>query len=79
MKNEYTSSIIYKYGDTDSATKDVKVVSEVFDRQGAKFLIDVISEKSGTVANKFKLTQDERHKLINNLVCELLESLQERL
>lgn len=77
--NEYTSSIIFKYGDIDKVKQDVKTLNEILSRQGSSLFIDVLAEQSGLTANKFNMDADERALLIKNLLAEYHSSLSERL
>ena len=77
--NQYTSSIIKKYGDSENVPKDVKTIFEIFDRQGSSILLDCLAEKVGASSIKYNWSQDEREKIIQSLVGELLNALQERL
>lgn len=75
----YVSSITTKYGDVENVKSDVKVLTEIFNRQGSALLIDVIAELSGTSANMFKLNPIERKRVITTLINDLTSALEERL
>lgn len=75
----YVSSIIFKYGDTDRVSADTKTVSEIQNRQGSHFLIDIIAESFGRVANDFDLNDVERTRMIDGITKDLREALRERL
>ncbi len=79
MSNNYTSSIIKKYGDTDRVSRDASVISEILARQGTSFLIDILAEKAGSTANRFKMNKEERETLSSKLQTEFNEALAERL
>ncbi len=79
MKNQYTSSILKKYGDSEKVPQDVKTIFEIHDRQGSAILIDCVAEKAGSSANKYKLDENDRDMLIKTLVSELENALKERL
>ncbi len=79
MKNNYTSSIIKKYGDSENVPRDVQTIFEIYNRQGASIFIDYLAEKVGSTAAKFKLSERERENIITSLVSELREALSERL
>jgi len=52
--NQYTSSVIKKYGDSENVPQDVKTIFEILDRQGSSILIDCLAEKVGA-ANSYSL------------------------
>ena len=68
-----------KYGDYYNVTKDVKTLNDILNRQGTTLLLEVIAEHAGNCSIKFKMTNEERNKLIDSLIDELKESLYERL
>lgn len=74
----YVSSITSKYGDLDNVKTDVKTLRDIHSRQGVSLIVDVISEIAGEVSNKMNLSNEDRSRLITNLVNELKESLLER-
>lgn len=75
----YVSSITTRYGDVERAKADAAVVNEILGRQGSKFLIDLIAEQCGSVANKFNLDEIERYNLIKALRADIDNALMERL
>lgn len=78
MKNKYTSSIVYKYGDTENVLTDLKDLKEIISRQGTSLLLDAIAEHVGLSVNNFNLSRLECEKLKDSLVNELSEALNER-
>ncbi len=71
--------VFSKYGDVDKVKQDSKTVFEILNRQGATFIIDVLSEHTGETANMFTLSENDRALILKSLVNELEESLKERL
>lgn len=78
MSNEYTSSIIKKYGDSEKVPQDCKTIFEIMNRQGTSLLIDCIAEHVGTTANRHNLNASERALLVRTLIQELTNALNER-
>lgn len=76
--NQYTSSIIIKYGDVTRAQEDAKTLHDILSRQGDSLFIDVIAESVGNSVIKFKLNQQDVTFIINNLINELTQAIQER-
>jgi hypothetical protein len=76
--NPYVSSIVSKYGDLERANQDARVLREIYDRQGASLLIDVIAGKAGECALEFKIGAPEIKSLRESLVNELNEAILER-
>lgn len=77
--NNYTSSIINKYGDNDNVKHDAKTLNEILQRQGSSLLIDCIAEHAGDNAVKFKMHSSDRCMIIISLVDELENALKERM
>ena len=77
--NNYVSSITSKYDDIDNVKTDAKALRDIHSRQGSSLLIDVISELAGEVSNEMNLSNEDRSRLVTNLVNKLTESLLERL
>lgn len=74
----YTSSIIFKYGDTENVKNDVRLLRDIMKRQGMSLLIDAMAEYSAENVLKFKISSIEAEKLNAGIVNELREALNER-
>lgn len=79
MNDQYTNSVINKYGDTENVKKDSKTVNDIISRQGTTFLLDLISSWAGDCANRFNMGELDRTTLIKSLTAEFNEALKERL
>ena len=77
--NNYTSSIVIKYGDEDNVKRDVKTLFEILDRQGAALVIDALAEYHATIWHKFKLPYHEKDVGRTALVDSLIEAINERI
>ena len=75
--SNYTSSLVNKYGDTSKVRQDAKTLKDILSRQGTSLFIDVIADRAGHAANRFKMNEAERMKLLKNLVEGFKESLKE--
>lgn len=78
MSNPYVSSIVTKYGDSDRVREDVKILNDIFRRQGASLLLGVIAENVGDAANRFNLNEENVKNIRESLVKELVEAIGER-
>lgn len=68
-----------KYGDLDNVKNDLRTLNDILERQGSQFLLDVIAEQSGHIANRFNYMTSDRSRLLNSLVKSFKEALLERL
>ena len=75
----YTSSVIFKYGDTDNVAKDSVTVNDIYLRQGHSFLIDIIAEVCGRSCNLFKLNAADRTRLKESILRQLQDAIEERI
>jgi len=78
MKNQYTSSILTKYGDVENVKNDVKTLKEILGRQGSSLLIDVMSNAIGEVVLKYRLSELDVKNIKKNILAELSDSIDER-
>lgn len=76
--DNYTSSIIFKYGDNDNLKQDVKTLNEILSRQGNALFIDVMSENFGQLVLKYKLNKQGTETLKESLLIDLSDALNER-
>lgn len=74
----YVSSIINKYGDNENVQKDLIIVKDILNRQGNRFLIDVIANGVGQSNLQHKYTNYEIKNIISSLTEELKEQILER-
>lgn len=77
MDKPYVSSIVTKYGDVENVKRDAKTVIEILGRQGSSFLIDIIAEHCGRLANLYKLKPDEIKNLNTTMTTELRDAISE--
>lgn len=75
----YTTSIISKFGDMENVKKDSVALRDILTRQGASLLIDVLADITGENANRWKLSEIERQRVVSSMVEELRNALNERL
>lgn len=75
---KYTSSIIFRYGDTDKVKQDSKILHEILQRQGTNLFIDVIAEHVGQVTLKYKISDDEAINFAMELSKDLRGAILER-
>lgn len=68
-----------KYGDYDNVTKDSKVLNEILSRQGTSIFLEIIAEHIGQTNLKFKLSDDDSTRLMNNILTELKADILERI
>lgn len=78
MEN-YTSSIINKYGDSSRVASDAKTLTDILSRQGITFFLEIIADNCGNIANAYKLSSDERIILKDNILEELSDLIEERI
>ena len=76
--SDYTSSIINKYGDNEHVSADIAVLNEIMGRQGPSLLIDCMAESIGHTCISYKLSGQDRQRLVSSLVDELKQALLER-
>jgi len=67
------------YGDIESLKYDLNALNNILSRQGTNLLIDVIAEHAGKTANKFNMSDDDRDRLVSNLINDLQNQLNERI
>lgn len=67
------------YGWPEKVQEDTATLRLIISSQGSRLLTDVIAEICGETANKFKMTDDERARVITKVVDELYTALQERM
>ena len=68
-----------KYGDYDNVTKDSKTIAEIFYRQGASLILEVLAERVGEAALRFDINGKERALLRDKMVNELREEINDRI
>lgn len=79
MSEQYTSSIIFKYGDIDRVKQDVKTLNDILDRQGTALLIDVLAEYVGKRVLVFQFNSKDATNLRDALIKDLSEAINERI
>jgi len=67
-----------QYGDEQNVANDVKVLTDIINRQGSGILIEVIAELVGRTKIQFDLNEAEIAKIRMSLREELNEALNER-
>lgn len=77
--NTYTSSIIFKFGDTDNVKKDSLTLREILSRQGTSLIIDVLADVTAESIDRVNTTKIERQRLVNSILTELQNALDERI
>lgn len=77
--SNYTSSIIFKYGDVDKVKQDAKTLRDIIARQGSSLLIDCIAEHVGEAAINHNFDQTEKMRIVRSLTEELREAILERI
>lgn len=77
--DQYTSSILFKYGDTYNVKKDIETMNDILGRQGTALFIDVIAEHASVTSNKYKLSASDNMRIINGLIDQLKSALLERI
>ena len=79
MTQQYVSSIVSLYGDSDNVSKDVKTLNEILNRQGKDLLLDVVAEYIGQTSLRFKLNSDELLIVRNKTLEHLENAIDERI
>ena len=67
-----------EYGDLENIKTDSKNLTGIIERQGLKFVVDVIAEYIGTTVLKFKLSVPEVTTLVQTLIKDLANAISER-
>lgn len=78
VSGAYNTSIIQNYGDEENVKRDVATLIDILERQGDALLLDVIAESIGTLANRFKLDDIERRRILDTTISHLRNAIQER-
>lgn len=66
------------YGDYANVTKDAQVLIDIFNRQGAGIMLEVIADRVAESNARYKWTDAELCKVIRSYTKELQELILER-
>jgi hypothetical protein len=76
---QYTSSILYEYGDQNNYQRDFMNLKDILNRQGTLFLTDMIAEYIGKSSWKYNFSHEESLNLLESIVNDLREATYERI
>lgn len=80
MKDGYSHINTRSYGDLEKVKEDSKALRDVFNRQGASFMIDVLVENIAEALHKFpNMDAIDREKLVKSVLEDFESQLLERI
>ena len=80
MKDRYSHINTRSYGDLEKLKDDAKSLRDVFNRQGASFMVDVLADSIAEALQKFpNMEAIDREKLVKSVLEDFESQLLERI